>query len=191
MPMMLATDAKLMQMRGDLAGAAAKWDAYYTRVPQPSADAFVWSIIVARAQNDLGIAMQRAARGAEAFPNDLRIAMQRAEIAEAGEDLDLARDMYDRAILIRPQYAEAWNRRALLFFKDGKYDEAIADLEAVLRHEPRHFGAWISLAMIFESLDQPDAALHAYRKAVEIHPFASAAKEAVKRLIPRTEGRSF
>jgi tetratricopeptide (TPR) repeat protein len=117
--------------------------------------------------------------------------MQRAEIAEAGEDLDLARDMYDRAILIRPQYAEAWNRRALLFFKDGKYDEAIADLEAVLRHEPRHFGAWISLAMIFESLDQPDAALHAYRKAVEIHPFASAAKEAVKRLIPRTEGRSF
>jgi tetratricopeptide (TPR) repeat protein len=80
-PMMLATDAKLMQMRGDLAGAAAKWETYYTRVPQPTADAFVWSIIVARAQNDLGIAMQRAARGAEAYPNDLRIAMQRAEIA--------------------------------------------------------------------------------------------------------------
>jgi hypothetical protein len=38
-PMMLATDAKIMQMRGDIAGAAAKWDAYYTRVPQPSSDA--------------------------------------------------------------------------------------------------------------------------------------------------------
>lgn len=80
-PMMIATDAKLMQMRGDLAGAAAKWDTYYTRVPQPSADAFVWSIIVARAQNDLGVAMQRATRGAEAFPADLRIALQRAELA--------------------------------------------------------------------------------------------------------------
>lgn len=119
------------------------------------------------------------------------ILMQRAAGAEASEDLALARDMYDRAILIRPDYAEAWNRRGLLFFKDGKYDEAIADLETVLRHEPRHFGAWISLAMIFESLDQPEAALHAYRKAIAIHPFASAAKEAVKRLAPRAEGRSF
>jgi tetratricopeptide (TPR) repeat protein len=80
-PMMLATDAKIMQMRGDLAGAAAKWDAYYVRVPQPSADAFVWSTIVARAQNDLGVAMQRATRGAEAFPGDLRIGLQRAELA--------------------------------------------------------------------------------------------------------------
>jgi tetratricopeptide (TPR) repeat protein len=80
-PMMLATDAKIMQMRGDLAGAAAKWDAYYVRVPQPSADAFVWSTIVARAQNDLGVAMQRATRGAEAYPTDLRIALQRAELA--------------------------------------------------------------------------------------------------------------
>jgi tetratricopeptide (TPR) repeat protein len=80
-PMMLSADAKIMQMRGDLAGAAAKWDAYYVRVPQPSADAFVWSIMVARAQNDLGVAMQRATRGAEAFPGDLRIGMQRAELA--------------------------------------------------------------------------------------------------------------
>jgi tetratricopeptide (TPR) repeat protein len=80
-PMMLATDAKIMQMRGDIAGAAAKWDAYYTRVPQPSSDAFVWSTILARAQNDLGVAMQRASRGVEAYPTDLRIALQRAELA--------------------------------------------------------------------------------------------------------------
>jgi tetratricopeptide (TPR) repeat protein len=106
MPMMLATDAKLMQMRGDLAGAAAKWDAYYTRVPQPSADAFVWSIIVARAQNDLGIAMQRAARGAEAFPNDLRIAMQRAEIAmQLGRTAEAA-SMYEALAQALPDRPE-------------------------------------------------------------------------------------
>ena len=80
-PMMLSTDAKILQMRGDVAGAAAKWEAYFKRVPQPSADAFVWSTISARAQNDLGIAMQRASRGADAFPADLRIAIQRAELA--------------------------------------------------------------------------------------------------------------
>jgi tetratricopeptide (TPR) repeat protein len=90
-PVMLATDAKIMQMRGDLAGAAAKWDSYYTRVPQPSADAFVWSTIVARAQNDLGVALQRASRGAEAYPADLRIALQRAEVtAQLGRTAEAA-----------------------------------------------------------------------------------------------------
>jgi tetratricopeptide (TPR) repeat protein len=118
------------------------------------------------------------------------ILMKRATDAQESEDLELARDMYDRALMIRPEYAEAWNRRALLFFNDGKYDEAIADLETTLQYEPRHFGAWIGLAMIFESMDYPDAALKAYRKALMIHPFAEAAKQGEKRLIPIVEGRA-
>jgi tetratricopeptide (TPR) repeat protein len=107
-PMMLATDAKIMQMRGDVAGAAAKWEAYYVRVPQPSADAFVWSTIVARAQNDLGVAMQRATRGAEAYPADLRIALQRAELAlQLGRTAEAAA-MYGalaEALPDRPEFA--------------------------------------------------------------------------------------
>jgi tetratricopeptide (TPR) repeat protein len=119
------------------------------------------------------------------------ILMKRGIEAQESEDLELARDMYDRAIMIKPEYAEAWNRRALLFFNAGKYDEAIADLESALKYEPRHFGAWIGLAMIFESMDQGRAALEAYRKALVIHPYAVAAKEGQKRLIPAIEGRTF
>jgi tetratricopeptide (TPR) repeat protein len=33
---------------------------------------------------------------------------------------------------LKPDYAEAWNRRAVLFFNEGKYDEAIADLETAI-----------------------------------------------------------
>lgn len=106
------------------------------------------------------------------------------------QDLALARDMFDRAVLIRPDYSEAWNRRAMLFFNDGKYDEAIADLEQALKAEPRHFGAWIGLGMIFESSSEPAAALLAYRKALEVHPFAEAAKQGEARLIPQVEGRA-
>lgn len=107
-PVMLASDAKIMQVRGDLAGAAAKWEAYYGRVPQPSADAFVWSIILARAQNDLGVAMQRAARGAEAYPSDLRIAVQRAELAAVLGRTAEAAGMYEalaEALPERPDLA--------------------------------------------------------------------------------------
>jgi tetratricopeptide (TPR) repeat protein len=115
--------------------------------------------------------------------------MVRAQDAIEGDDLDRARDMYDRAILIKPDYSEAWYRRALLFFNDGKYDEAIADLEGALRGEPRHFGAWIGLGAIFESIERPEAALRAYRKALAVHPFAAAAKQGESRLVIAVEGR--
>ncbi len=117
------------------------------------------------------------------------ILMQRGVEALKAGDTDLARDMFDRAIMIRPQYAEAWNRRATLFFNEGKYDEAIDDIETTLKYEPRHFGAWIGLGLIFESIDQPAAALKAYRKALTIHPFAEAAKRGEKRLSVIVEGR--
>ena len=77
------------------------------------------------------------------------VLMQRGLEYQQTENLEAARDAFDRAIAILPDYAEAWNRRAVLFFNDGKYDEAIADLESALVREPRHFGAWIGIAMIF------------------------------------------
>lgn len=116
------------------------------------------------------------------------VLMKRGLDYQEGEDIEGAREMFDRVIAIKPDYAEAWNRRALLFFNDGKYDEAVADLESTLIYEPRHFGAWIGLGMIFESIERPEAALLAYRKALEIHPHAEAAKQGEKRLIRMVEG---
>ncbi len=117
------------------------------------------------------------------------VLMQRGVEAQEAKNLELARDMYDRALMILPDYAEAWNRRALLYFNDGKYDEAMADLEAALTQEPRHFGAWIGIGMIFESVEAPEAALKAYRNALAIHPHAGAALQGEKRLRVRVEGR--
>lgn len=116
------------------------------------------------------------------------IMMKRGLEYQESADAESARDMFDRAIAIKPDYAEAWNRRALLFFNDGKYDEAIADLESTLTYEPRHFGAWIGLGMIFESIERPEAALKAYRKALEIHPHAAAAKQGEARMSRIVEG---
>jgi tetratricopeptide (TPR) repeat protein len=108
--------------------------------------------------------------------------MQRGLEYQAAEDLEGARDAFDKAIAIKPDYAEVWNRRAVLFFNDGKYDEAVADLESAIQYEPRHFGAWIGLAMIFEAIDRPDAALRAYEKALEIHPRLQDAIQGKRRL---------
>lgn len=117
------------------------------------------------------------------------VLMQRGLEYQAQDNLESARDAFDRAIALKPDYAEAWNRRAVLFFNDGKYDEAIADLESSLTYEPRHFGAWIGLAMIFESIERPEAALRAYEKALAIHPHAQAAVDGKKRIDRVVNGR--
>jgi tetratricopeptide (TPR) repeat protein len=117
------------------------------------------------------------------------VLMKRGLEYQKDNDLEAARDVFDRAIAIKPDYAEVWNRRAVLFFNDGKYDEAVKDLESALTYEPRHFGAWVGLGMIFESIDRPEAALKAYRKALAIDPHLESAKQAEKRLIPIIEGR--
>jgi len=116
--------------------------------------------------------------------------MERGLEYQGHDDLEAARDAFDKAIAILPEYAEAWNRRAVLFFNDGKYDDAIADLESAITHEPRHFGAWIGMAMIFESVDRPEAALKAYDRALEIHPMAQAAVEGRRRLDGVVNGRA-
>jgi len=117
------------------------------------------------------------------------VLMQRGLEYQQMQQLDDAREAFDRAISIQPEYAEVWNRRAVLFFNDGKYDEAIADLESALTYEPRHFGAWIGLAMIFESIERPEAAVRAYDKALAIHPHAQAAVQGKKRLDRVINGR--
>ncbi len=116
--------------------------------------------------------------------------MERGLEYQEHDDLEAARDAFDKAIAILPEYAEGWNRRAVLFFNDGKYDEAIADLESAITYEPRHFGAWIGMAMIFESIDSPEAALKAYDKALEIHPMAQAAVQGKRRLDRVVNGRA-
>ena len=117
------------------------------------------------------------------------ILMERGVAAVEGGDLDLARDMFDRAIRIRPDYAEAWNRRATVFFLQNDAVDAVRDLEEALRLEPRHFGAWAALGLIFERIGAEAEALDAYRRALELHPNLAAAKTGAGRLQPKIDGR--
>jgi predicted Zn-dependent protease len=109
-PGILQADAKILQSRGDLAGAAKKWETFFTKVPQPPADAFLWSTLVYRAQNDLGLAMQTATRGAEAYPSDIRLIVQRAELAASLGRFAEAAALFEglsKAIPSEPRYARA------------------------------------------------------------------------------------
>lgn len=117
------------------------------------------------------------------------ILMQRGIAAQMAGDIESAREFYDRAIQIAPDYAEAFDRRATLFLLDENYGEAILDLNEVIRLEPRHFGAWTGLATIFEALGAPDEAISSYEEVLKINPQNQQAKEALSRLKKTTSGR--
>ena len=96
--------------------------------------------------------------------------MTRVRTATEGKDYDLAIKLLTAIIDIKPDYIEAWNRRATLYFHKRDYTSAMSDLRSVLAREPRHFGAWAGLGMILNDVGDERRALLAFRRAVELYP---------------------
>ena len=116
--------------------------------------------------------------------------MTRAKSAIDSQDLDLALELLDALIKIRPEYIEAWNRRATLHYMRKEYGPAMEDIRQVLIREPRHFGAISGLGMILQEFGDEKHALDAFRRALEINPHLSKIDEMIKSLTEKVEGRA-
>jgi tetratricopeptide (TPR) repeat protein len=77
---------------------------------------------------------------------------------------------FSEAIRVRPQFAEAWNKRATAYFLMHEYRKSIADCAEVLARNPKHFGALSGLGQIYLALDDPEQALKWFRRALEVNP---------------------
>lgn len=95
----------------------------------------------------------------------------------------------DDAIAADPDFAEAWNKRATLYYLEGDFAQSIADIQRVLTLEPRHFGALAGLGLIYDQLGEERAALSAYRAAAAIHPRMPRVRERIAALSQRLEGQ--
>lgn len=84
--------------------------------------------------------------------------------------MEQAEAQYDAVVDLAPEFAEGWNRRATLRFMQGDLTGSIEDINHVLNLEPRHFGAYSGLGMIYDRLGQPEAALKAFEAALGINP---------------------
>lgn len=115
--------------------------------------------------------------------------MVRAKAATDAQQPELAIKLLDAVIKLRPDYVEAWNRRATLYYLQNDYNRSLADIEQVLLREPRHFGALAGLGMIMQDLGDNKRALDAFRKALAINPYLDKVPELVKQLTEKVEGR--
>jgi tetratricopeptide (TPR) repeat protein len=86
----------------------------------------------------------------------------------------------DRLIGAHPDFAEAWNKRATLYYLMHKDDKALADIARALDLEPRHFGALAGRGMIYQRQKKYTDALDAYREALAINPGLATVKSIIK-----------
>jgi tetratricopeptide (TPR) repeat protein len=113
----------------------------------------------------------------------------RAAAAMEANKRDLAMQLLNAAVELQPDYAEAWNRRAYLFYLDEDYKRALGDLRRVLALEPHHFKALEGLANILQHLGEKKAALEAYESLLKVHPQVQGGKKARDDLKIEVEGQ--
>lgn len=115
--------------------------------------------------------------------------MTRAKAAMDAQKADVALKLLDSVIKLRPDYTEAWNRRATLYYLKNDYTHSLEDIRQVLIREPRHFGALAGLGMIMQEIGDEKRALEAFRKALAVNPHLEKVPELVKTLTEKVEGR--
>lgn len=72
----------------------------------------------------------------------------------------------------QPDFAEAWNRRAVLYYLQGRYRNSLADCQKVVALNPIHFGALHGIGLSYAALEEYAAAIQAFRQALAIQPHA-------------------
>lgn len=97
--------------------------------------------------------------------------MEAQTFLEAGQ-ADKADALLTTMIEAQPDFAEAWNRRAVLRFTQHDYWRAIADCQKVIELVPHHFGALHGLGLSHRAVGNYTAAIQAFRQALAVQPYA-------------------
>jgi tetratricopeptide (TPR) repeat protein len=109
-------------------------------------------------------------------------ALARASADMAARRFDLAETRLAILLRRRPDWAEAWNKRATLCYLMERDDESVEAIHRTLELEPRHFGALCGLGEIFRSRGEMGAALLAFGLALRVHPQLEGVRETTRAL---------
>jgi tetratricopeptide (TPR) repeat protein len=97
-------------------------------------------------------------------------------------DADQALSGLNALLKEAPRFAEAYNQRAVVYYRLGQYQKSIADCERTLKFNPYHFGAQSGMAQCFMKLHKPRAALRAFRNAFRINPGLEGIEDTIRAL---------
>lgn len=146
-----------------------------------------------RARNEKA-AQRIAARINEAWGNSgsasIDLMMGWATKAMEEKKYDVALDFLDEIVMLQPNYAEGWNRRATVHFMMHNYRKSLSDISHTLQLEPRHFGALSGMAQIMKLDGRKQLALDTYLRVLAIYPMLRSAQNEVAELSEELAGES-
>jgi Tfp pilus assembly protein PilF len=96
--------------------------------------------------------------------------LERATRAITAFDFLAAECILARLVAIHPDFSEAWNKLATVYYIQERDSESVASIHRVLELEPRHYGAICGFAQICLSLGDTDAALFTFDAALRVNP---------------------
>ena len=90
--------------------------------------------------------------------------------------------IFTEAIEIDPNWAEAWNKRATVYYLIGEYEKSQNDIDKVLKLEKRHFGALAGQGLVNIQLENYEKAILSYKMIEEVYPSMRSPKIMIKQI---------
>lgn len=99
--------------------------------------------------------------------------LRQARVLSERGDVAAAEVLLSEVVRDLPDFAEAWNQRAILHYALERYERSRTDCQQVVRLVPYHFGAWHGLGLCQMALGDYKAAIEALNRALAIQPHAT------------------
>lgn len=100
----------------------------------------------------------------------------------ADERTDDALKRLDDLIKKAPDYAEAWNQRAIAHYSRGDYAKSVADCREVVKRNPYHYGALSGMGQCLIRQNKLIEAQQVFTDLLKIQPFNEAIKVTIENL---------
>ena len=97
-------------------------------------------------------------------------------------ELKKAYEIFSVIIDSAPDWAEGWNKRATVLYLMGRYQESLEDIDEVLKHESRHFGALSGQGLVQTALENYEKAIKSYEAVQKIYPSIKSAEVMIPQL---------
>jgi tetratricopeptide (TPR) repeat protein len=114
--------------------------------------------------------------------------MQQGVLALQGQHYATALQTFDRMVEQAPEFAEGWNKRATVHYLMGNWRASVRDIQQTLALEPRHFGALFGLGLIYDALEEPEAALRSFEAMLALNPHSESTRQMVEQLRRQLRG---
>ena len=163
--------ARLHDDAGDFAGSAAAYATALALAPEDRQTRFALAVARQRA-GDLEGAVEsyEALRGTAAHSTDAEIENNLGVCLARLGRREEARRCYDKALALRPEWAEGHLNLANLLRQTDRFEEAVEHYETALAASPDDYRIHGSFALARMNMNDVDGAVAGYRRALELAP---------------------